>query len=144
MFEQWDVYEYNDAGDLVRRITYYDEARQVPAHIYNWEYDENGELVLYYGGNEEGKIGFKIEYDPALNTEDSYWDNGYGILYLAERRRYDAKGDLLIENYYNETGEVTLTNVYRYDYKFDSNENVIEKNVYLNDELYITFKREYY
>lgn len=143
-FERCDIYEYNDAGEPVQLILYYDEALQTPVYTYYWEYDEDNQLVVYYSCNPDGRVGFKTEYNPDLNTEDTYKDNGYGILYLAEHKEYNANGDLLAEKYYNEAGETTKVNQYVYDYKYDTLGNLIEKLVYLNNELFITVKWEYY
>lgn len=145
-FEQSLVYKYDEAGNLILQSVYFDEALQKPFYTYHSEYNENGQQILYYVKNDgfDGEIGYKIEYDPVLNTEDEYCDNGYGTLYLSTHKEYSTTGELLLVRYYNENGDNTLTCQYAYDYTYDQDGNVIEQEIYLNDVLFTTIKREYY
>lgn len=139
------VLSYDEKGRLLTETIHYDGFDEMPTRIYVNEYDESNNLILRYARDDslpEG-MSYKEEYDPATYTRKIY-SYSSGALRLFEYVQYNENGDMLSKVNYDAEGNVVEQYQYRYEDMSDYKGNVIERTIYVNEELFLTIKREYY
>lgn len=142
----------DDNGNIIQKMTYWYIASDSNNLYYDsttvYTYDENGLLeteVIYYDGSlETPAFSYRYEYDLWSNEKRTYSGTSIGEETLRVCTKYNAYGDVVSECYYDDEGNEGELYQYTYEYVTDDNGNVVEKNVYVEDELFITIKTEYY
>lgn len=110
------VYEYNEQGDCIKNEKYEPDGHLRETSLYQYEYDEHGRMVKYFGGTPNGlRLLEEYEYDVHGNQIKcvSYFLTGEVYIY---RRIYDEQGNCCIR-YITEdqTGVVLYDTSYVYD-----------------------------
>lgn len=145
-FWRCEKYEYDENDNISRKEVYYEDM-ETPTWDCRWEYNENGQMLLY----EEAYVYFsdagiinRIEYNPQLYYEDEYRKYGNGDYTQLSHKEYNSEGVILSERYFGDEWQDAYYNQYAYNYEYDEYGNVIREQWYINSELYKEITREYY
>jgi len=103
---------------------------------WGYNYHKNGQVSekINYDISEGGKethIAFKYYYDEEGREIDNIYYDAQGSITSQDTKKYNKNGDLIEYSLY--TSDATMTGVFRYAYKYDNKNNLIEKIEYWNE-----------
>lgn len=108
-------YEYDAAGNIIKRLWYYDD--DIFGSWYEYEYDSQGNEVELRGYLENGDLDYitRREYDEAGNRVVSRRYNGAEQLVRWYEYEYDGQGNEIASTAYDADGNITSWSQTSYD-----------------------------